>query len=453
MAYDKIIPIKGRLDHCVNYVLNPEKTDLGRVLEYIGNADKTITPDGRSVLETAINCQLETAYREMMDTKKRWSKRGGVLGYHLVHSYAPGEVTPEQAHAIGVEFAQQLLHGKYEVVVSTHLDHEHIHNHILFNSVSYMDGKKYRDNFKAYYGDIRGTSNAVSRKHGLSVIEPEGSGKHYTEWDAERRGKQTVRGLVKQDIDAVIEQSFTYASFLAGLRKLGYEIKSGSNITHTAVKPPGGGKFVRLNGLGEGYTEDDIKQRLSASRSGSVTKAQAQTQSKLPKRYTYSRGVAPRKVQKLRGFRALYVHYLYFLGLQKPGSKRKYIPFPVRKEVTKLHRYKAQFSLLQLYRIEKDTQLDMLKDALQAEIDTLAGQRKELYKQSRQGEEVSVQIDAINVKLRELRQRIRLCDHIAEDAPRIKAQLQQCEQAEKEAKAKSKSKQQKPKGGYDLWQM
>ena len=453
MAYDKIIPIKGRLDHCVNYVLNPEKTDLGRVLEYIENADKTITPDGKAVLETAINCQLETAYREMMDTKKRWSKRGGVLGYHLVHSYAPGEVTPEQAHAIGVEFAQQLLQGKYEVVVSTHLDHDHIHNHILFNSVSCLDGKKYRDNFKAYYGDIRGVSNAVSRKHGLSVITPEGSGKHYAEWDAQRKGKQTVRGLIKQDIDAVIEQSFTYATFLSGLRKLGYEIKSGSNIKHTAVKPPGGARFVRLDSLGEGYTEDDIKQRLSASRSGSAPKPQAQTRSTLPKRYTCSRGTVPRKGQKLRGFRALYVHYLYFLGLQKPGPKRKYIPFPVRKEVTKLHRYKAQFSLLQQYRIETDTQLDMLKDALQAEIDTLTGQRKELYKQSRQGEEVSGQIDAINVKLRQLRQRIRLCDHIAEDAPRIKAQLQQCEQAEKEAQAKSKSKQRKTKGGYDLWQM
>ena len=338
-------------------------------------------------------------------------------------------------------------------MVSTHLDHDHIHNHILFNSVSLIDGKKYRDDFKAYYGDIRGTSNAVSRKHGLSVITPEGSGKHYAEWDAQRKGKQTVRGLIKQDIDAVIEQSFTYASFLAGLRKLGYEIKSGSNIKHTAVKPPGGGFFARLDSLGTGYTEDDIKRRLSASRSGSAPKTQAQTQSKLPKRYTYSRGTVPRKGQKLRGFRALYVHYLFFLGLQKPGPKRKYIPFSVRKEVTKLHRYKAQFSLLQQYRIETDTQLDMLKDALQAEIDTLTGQRKSLYKQSRQGEEVSGQIDAINIKLRQLRQRIRLCDHIAEDTPRIKAQLQQCEQTEKEAQAKSKSKQRKPKGGYDLWQM
>ena len=453
MAYDKIIPIKGRLDHCVNYVLNPNKTDLGRVLEYIGNADKTITQDGRAVLETAINCQLETAYREMMDTKKRWSKRGGVLGYHLVHSYAPGEVTPEQAHAIGVEFAQQLLQGKYEVVVSTHLDHDHIHNHILFNSVSCLDGKKYRDNFKAYYGDIRGTSNAVSRKHGLSVITPEGKGKHYAEWDAECKGRQTARGLIKQDIDAVIEQSFTYASFLAGLRKLGYEIKSGSNIKHTAVKPPGGGSFARLDSLGTGYTEDDIKRRLSASRSGSAPKPQAQTQGTLPKRYTCPRGKLPHRGRKLRGFRALYVHYLLFLGLQKPGPKRKYIPFSVRQEVTKLHRYRAQFSLLQEYRIETDTQLDMLKDALQAEIDALTGQRKELYKQSRKGEEVSGQIDAINGRLRQLRQRLRLCDHIAEDAPRIKAQLQQCEQAEKEAQAKAKIKQRKPKGGYDLWQM
>jgi len=167
MAYDKIIPIKGRLDHCVNYVLNPEKTDLGRVLEYMSNSDKTVTPDGRAVLETAINCQLETAYQEMQATKRRWSKKGGVLGYHLIHSYAPGEVTPEQAHALGVEFARQLLGDRYEVVISTHLDHDHLHNHVLFNSVSFIDGKKYRDNFKAYFGDIRGASNEVSRRHGV----------------------------------------------------------------------------------------------------------------------------------------------------------------------------------------------------------------------------------------------------------------------------------------------
>lgn len=440
MAYDKIIPVKRRLDHCVNYVLNPEKTDLGVVLEYIGNPDKTITPDGRVVLETAINCQLETAYQEMQETKKRWAKKGGVLGYHLVHSYAPGEVTPEQAHTIGIEFAQKLLQGKYEVVISTHLDHDHIHNHILFNSVSCVDGKKYRDNFKAYYGDIRGTSNEVSRKHSLSVIEPKGRGKHYAEWNAERQGKQTIRGLVRQDIDAVVEQSFTYASFLAGLRKRGYEIKSGSHVTHTAVKPPGGTRFIRLCSLGEGYTEEDIKKRLSATRSGSETDIQAQTLRTLPKRYTYHPGSIPRRKQKLRGFRALYVHYLFFLGLQRTGPKRKHIPFSVRSEVIKLHRYKAQYSLLQKYRIETGSELSMLKDALQADIEALTGQRKKLYQQKNRGKEVSGEISIITEKLRQLRKEVKLCDNIAEDTHRIKAQLQECVQEEKET---TKPKQRK----------
>lgn len=145
----------------------------------------------------------------------------------------------------------------------------------------------------------------------------------------------------------------------------------------------------------------------------------------------------------MRGFRALYVHYLYFLGLQKPGPKRKYIPFAVCTEVTKLHRYKAQFSLLQQYRIETDAQLSMLKDALQADIDALTGQRKSLYRQSRKGVEVSGEINAINVKLRQLRQKLKLCDHIAEDMPRIKAQLQQRQQEEKEERANDTKKQRK----------
>ena len=446
MAYDKIIPVRRRLDHCVNYVLNPDKTDLAAVLEYMGNPDKTITLDGRAVLETAINCQLNSAYKEMQDTKKRWSKRGGVLGYHLIHSYAPGEITPEKAHSLGVEFVSKLLQGKYEVVISTHLDHDHIHNHILFNSVSCVDGKKYRDNFKAYYGDIRGTSNEVSRKHGLSVIDPKDGAKHYAEWNAERQGKQTVRGLIRKDIDVVIQQSFTYASFLSGLKKLGYEIKSGSQVKYTAVKPPGSTRFIRLSSLGDGYTEEEIKKRLAASRSGSAPKTQAQTQSTLPKQYTYRRGHIPKRKQKLRGFRALYVYYLFFLGLQKQGPKRKYIPFSIRSEVTKLHRYKSQFSLLQKYHIETDSELSMLKDALQAEIDALTVQRQALYKQRNRGAEVSAEIDGITAHLRQLRRNCSLCDHIAEDVPRIRNQLKEAEQTEQEEVTTKPRKRQHERG-------
>ena len=179
MAYDKIIPIRQRMDNCLGYVLNEEKNSLDHALTYAENPDKA------HQLVTGINCQAATAYSEMQATKRRWDKTGGILGYHIIHSYAPGEVTPEEAHAAGVEFARRLLGNSYEAVISTHLDREHLHCHIVFNSVSFVDGRKYRSDFQSYFGTLRETSNAVSRDHGLSVIEETtGQGKHYAEWEA-----------------------------------------------------------------------------------------------------------------------------------------------------------------------------------------------------------------------------------------------------------------------------
>lgn len=451
MAYDKIIPIKGRLDHCVNYVLNPQKADLGRVLDYIENTDKTIPPDGSAILETAINCQLETAYQEMLATKRRWNKNGGVLGYHLIHSYAPGEVTPEQAHALGVEFARQLLGDRYEVVISTHLDHDHLHNHVLFNSVSCIDGKKYRDNFKAYFGDIRGTSNAVSHRHGLSVIKPENKGKSYAEWDAHRKGKATVRDLIRQDIDAIIGQSFTYAIFLAALRKNGYEIKAGSNVKYTAVKAPGGSRFIRLDSLGESYTEDAIKQRLSATRS-SPTPALPQQPIPPPRRKYSIRQKKPFKwKRKPRGFRALYVYYLYLLGNRKPKLKQKYISLAVRQEVTRLHRYQSQYRLLREYRIDTDDQLAMLSGAFQSDIDALIEQRKRLYKEQRRGGDVSSEINTINTNLRQIRKNLKICGSIQADIPQIREHVQIVQQQERKEQQNETAKQHKIERRFDPW--
>ena len=260
MAYDKIIPLRTRLDHCLDYVLNEEKNSLSYALAYAENPEKS------HQLVTGINCEARTAFQEMQATKRRWDKRGGILGYHLIHSYAPGEVTPEQAHAAGVEFARRLLGDRYEAVVSTHLDREHYHCHIVFNSVSFVDGKKYRSDFQSYFGAVRETSNAVSQDYGLSVIQPQGKGKHYAQWDAERRGGATVTGLIRQDIDAAIRESFTFDTFLAALRRQGYAVKSGTKVKHAAVRPPGAGRFFRLDSLGAGYTEADIRTRLAAVR-------------------------------------------------------------------------------------------------------------------------------------------------------------------------------------------
>ena len=178
MAYDKIIVIHSRLDRCLDYVQNDGKTDLGNAVDYICDPVK-------AGFQTAINCTLDKSFLQMQETKRRWDKHGGILGYHIIHSYAPGEVTPEQAHEAGVEFARRLLGDKYEAVVCTHTDRDHLHCHIVFNSVSFMDGKKYRSDFKSYFHDLRGISNEVSRERGYSVIEADGKGASYAAWNAE----------------------------------------------------------------------------------------------------------------------------------------------------------------------------------------------------------------------------------------------------------------------------
>ena len=424
MAYDKIIPIRRRMARCIGYVLNEDKTDLANALHYAENPIKT----GRLV--TGVNCTLETALEEINATKRRWDKTGGVLGYHIIHSYAPGEVTPEEAHAAGVELAERLLGERYEAVVSTHLDREHLHCHIVFNSVSFLDGKKYRDDFKSYFRDLRGVSNEVSRAHGLSVIETEGHGKHYAEWNAEQAGRGTIRGLVRQDIDAAIEESFTFETFLTALRRQGYAVKYGVNVTHTALRPPGGERYFRLDSLGAGYTEADIRARLTAARNGEPGRTptpEPRTQPPAsepikPKRYTFRRSAARKGTRrKVSGFRALYLRYLYLLnGKRRP---RRYPPsFAVRKEVAKLQRYNEQAGFLLKYRVDTDEQLSMLGDALQGRIDHLTDRRKELYHERRGGGDVDAELADINRRLRLTRHELTICRHIAEDIPRIRDQ-------------------------------
>ena len=420
MAYDKIIVIHRRLDHCLDYTLNEEKTALSQAIAYGMDPSKT------HCLITGINCGPDTAHGEMQATKRRWGKEGGVLGYHIIHAYAPGEVTPDEAHAAGVEFADRLLGARYEAVVSTHLDREHLHCHSVFNSVSFVDGKKYRSDFQSYFHTLRDISNAVSQERGLSVIEPEGRGRHYAQWDAERSGRGTISGLVRQDIDAAIRESFTYDSFLAALRRQGYAVKYGANVKHTAVTPLGGRRAFRLDSLGEGYTEADIRARLAAVRNGEAPAPPVPYVA--PKRYTVRRETVcqtPRR--KLRGFRALYVYYLYLLS----GPRRKRPPpFSVRADVAKLRQYQRQFALLQKYRVDSDSQLTMLSEALQADIDALAARRKELYGKKRGGEDVEDEIAAINGELRPLRRELRTCGRIEADIPRIRENVRLCQNPE-----------------------
>lgn len=438
MAYTKILVIHNRLDKCVDYALNEEKTSLSAAIDYALNRDKT----EQTCFETAINCNLETAYRDMMDTKSRWGKEGRPRkGYHIIQSFAPGEVTPEEAHAVGVALAERLLGGRYEVVVATHLNKAHYHSHLVFNSVSFVDGKMYRDTFRDYFGGdgegIRGTSDAICQARGLSVIEPcetwQDGYASRAEWDAKQAGKPTVRELVRRDLDTAIAESYTMKSFWQRLAQMGYAVKRGPTIQHTTVRPPWGKKNIRLDGLGEDYTEAGIQRRLASTRTGETEQSPPTAPPPTPswylpgKRY-HVRGGVRSKPRKLHGFRALYFKYLYLLGAFPKCRPRNRAAFSLREEVLRLERYQAQFSYLMKNRIETPAQLAMQYDAVQAEMDALTDYRRDLYRQRRRegdNEPLAGEITAITTKLRALRRELKLCARIEGDVPRVQSSVRE----------------------------
>ena len=261
MAYTSVIPVR-RLDRAVKYVMNKEKTtavSLQDALDYAANRDKT----EKSCFESSFACTLETAFADMRQTKEQWHKSGGVQGYHLVQSFAAGEVTPELAHQIAKELADRVLGGRYEYVIGTHLNTDHIHSHIVWNSVSCVDGKKYRSNYKSYVTEIRAVSDELCRKYKLSVIDTENShhvAKPYAEWLAEKNNHPTWRTAIRQDVDEAIQQSLTWRQFLNALERKGYEVRMGRK--YPVLRPPGKERFVRFKTLGKRYTPEAIQTRI-----------------------------------------------------------------------------------------------------------------------------------------------------------------------------------------------
>ena len=442
MAYTKVFAIRARLDDRIKYAVNGEKTELDERIIYTADSEKTDTV--RFV--TTLNCRpAETAFAAMQKTKKKYKKTGGVLGYHFIQSFAPGEVTPEQAHEIGCEFARRLFGEDFEAVIGTHLDKAHPHNHIVVNSVSRTDGHKYHSSPESYYNDVRGTSDALCRENDLSVIIPQGKGKHYAEWKAEQGGKPTVRGIIRADIDTIIGQAYTYESFLMLLRKNGYEVRRSPNRKYTTVKPPGAKRAIRLDSLGEGYTEADILARLAQQRRSMAPQPiHTSTANHAVKRYRVKGKLATVRKKKITGFHALYLRCLYLLR----GGRRKKLPpklpFSVKREVIHLERYEQQFKYLLSSGITTETELEQRIRVLEWDIRLLEEQRKPLYQERRNTSDeeaqakYSAEIQQQTAALREKRGELRLCRRIQSDIPQVS---QQCQQAQAERQKNLKNKE------------
>ena len=240
MAVTKTHPIKSTLKAAIDYICNPDKTD-------------------GKLLVSSFGCAAETADIEFDWTRRHAIDKGTHLGRHLIQAFEPGEVSPEEAHEIGMQLAKEILGGKYEFVLTTHIDKGHIHNHLIFNAVSFTDHKHYHSNKRSYH-EIRRVSDWLCREHGLSVIVPgRDKGKSYIEHQAAQNGT-SYKAKLKAAIDQLIPKSSSLEDLLARLQQEGYEIKRGKYIS---ARVPNQERFTRLKTLGADYTEEAVAARIA----------------------------------------------------------------------------------------------------------------------------------------------------------------------------------------------
>ena len=244
MAVTKIKAIRGTLSKAIAYILNPEKTD-------------------EKLLVSSYGCASETAAREFEWTRRIAEQKGmnpvRIIARHVIQSFEIGEVTPELAHEIGKQFADEILGGKYEYVLTTHIDKDHVHNHLIFNAVDFVDYHAYKS-YKRIYYDMREVSDRLCKENGLSVIPPsQNKGMSYKEYTEAKRGTSWKQKL-KQTIDRLVITAKDYDDFLRLMQEAGYEIKTGKYISFRAE---GQERFTRSKTIGENYTEERIKERIA----------------------------------------------------------------------------------------------------------------------------------------------------------------------------------------------
>ena len=453
MAVTAIWDIKGRVDKVRNYVSNPEKTTekgldfaaslhaIDDVLEYVGNDMKT----EKRMYVTGINCNEFEAATQFKYTKEHWRKTGGIVAFHGYQSFLPGEVDADTAHEIGKKLAQELWGDRFEVVVATHLNRDHYHNHFVLNSVSYKDGKRYYDQ-KQTYARMREVSDRLCREYRLSLIEhPENRKKNYGEWIAEKNGKPTMKGKVREDIDRAIAASTTERDFLRVMNEMGYEVvtrtQKGTPLVHPIVKIVDGDKRFRLDNLGEYYELDSIKQRIQNNYRRKDPFPEVKEDKKAPY-YHYKE-----KAEKATGLYALYLYYCYELHIiiHKPASVKKVSAY-LREDVIKLDQYIAQADFLGRTGITTTDELASYQDEKSAQLESLSDDRKGLrnhLKQcTRKGdkkslEETKARIAEISKEMKSCRKEIELCTVIAERSARVQENLEQLRQQETERKEKT----------------
>ena len=404
MATTSLWHIKGSLSDLIAYVKNPEKTvpkgteDFFNVFSYIQNPQKTA--DGSFV--TAINCLKETALRQMILTKQRYGKEDKYIAWHGYQSFKPGEVTPERCHEIGVKLARKMWGDRFQVIVTTHLDKDHLHNHFCFNSVSFKDGKKYNYS-KSEQQRLRDTSDRLCREYGLSVIEQAPS---RPVWLDEQNGKPTRYNIYRADVRDAVLGSRTVELMERYLRRKGY--LTDFTGKHWKIRLPQYQHFTRLDTLDERWTPEHIRASLGARATFGNKRPTVNFAPELPEEL---RVYVP--FQQTSHIYRLFLYWEYQLGiLPKRTSYQPTSPF-MKEELRKLDEITAQVDYLAKNRIETLDDLLSARETVQQEMDALTEQRKRLQNKIRRAspaekEQLRAEKQSVTAKITDCRKKLKL---------------------------------------------
>ena len=450
MATTSLWKVDKRLDHVIDYATDEEKTkneggnfdSIEQVLTYATNPDKT----EKLFYTTGINCKVDNAVKEMQFIKKLYGKEKGILAFHGYQSFKEGEVTPEIAHEIGVKLAEEMWGDRFQVVVSTHLNTDNIHNHFVINSVSFKDGYKYYSNI-SNTALLRKTSDEICEEYGLSVLKEKTckSGINFENFYKKSMRDSDYYKFAKEDIDYAIKHSYTLKQFQQMLVSMGY------NYYYRADKLSIRRELYKRNirverAFGEEYSLENIKRRI-------LENDYIRQEKIIPymlirhKRFT-SRDRIRRKY-KPKGIVALYYYYRNLIKLYTRNNAQYKLTPKMREEVKKMDEYSEKIRFLCKYKIETISDVDNVKEKKQEEMQNILNTRNRLYykrqKLDNESEKDSVTKEIINVTavLQKVRKEIRLCDDIYDSIPRMKEQLKEVDEKENENAKEKKLKEKK----------
>ena len=452
MATTKIWKVQKRLDHVINYATNEEKTkniyskygmdefdSIRQVMTYATNPDKT----EKQFYTTGINCKIEDAVKQMQFVKIFYGKENGILAFHAYQSFNEGEVTPEIAHEIGVKLANEMWGDRFQVVVSTHLNTQHLHNHFVINSVSFKDGKKYYSNL-TNTALLRKTSDEICEEYGLSILKEKTckSGINFENFYKKSMRDSDYYKFAKEDIDYAIEHSWTYKEFLKRLKEMGYEVYFRANKISVRMYPHK--RNIRIErAFGEDYSIENIQNKICSRYPSREEVIKPKT---YDKRLFYKGSV--KKLRKPKGIIALYYYYCYLLKVYPKKNLNYKLTPKMRAEVKKMDRYSEQIRFICKYKLETINDIDNLKEKKQEELQKTLNTRNRLYykrqKVDNESEKdlITKEIIIVTSVVDKIRKETKLCDEVSDNARKMKEQIKEMKEKEQE-KIKIKEKKKK----------